>query len=78
MKCTTTVNYFNHCTYMFQGAYRVHQCCYVQSPIHMCLQYDVKTEHHVMAKKLKFVKILMCPVCWCVNYVVCVGVCTVW
>jgi hypothetical protein len=24
-----------------QGGHRVHQCCHVQSPIHMYLQYDV-------------------------------------
>ena len=39
-----------------QGAHRVYHCCHVQSPIHVYLQeYDVKTQHHVMAKKLKFV-----------------------
>jgi hypothetical protein len=33
-----------------QGAHRVHQCCHVQSPIHTYLQYNVKTEHCVMAQ----------------------------
>jgi hypothetical protein len=43
--------------------------CKVQY-IYTYLQYDVKTEHRVVAKKLKSVKILMCRVCWCVHCVV--------
>ena len=37
--------------------------------IYIYLQYDVKTEHRVMDKKLKFVKMLLCPVCCCVHCV---------
>jgi hypothetical protein len=41
---------------------------FLQSPIHVYLKwYDIKTEHHVVVKKLKFVEML---------YVPCV--CTVW
>jgi hypothetical protein len=37
------------------GLYDHPQGAHVQSPIHIYLQYDVKTEHCVMVKELKFV-----------------------
>ena len=44
---------------------RVHQCCDVQSPIHIYLKYDIKTEHRVMAKKLKICYNVPCVLLLC-------------
>ena len=79
--CTCIIYYFYYCTYIFSVYMTILRVLIECISVVMCkvkkyiLKYDVKTEHRVMAKKLKFVKIFMCPVWCCVHCVVVCALC---